>query len=72
VRDGVGLGLTVRYARKTPLLAGVLGSIAVALAGLAGSRLAAGLGTPASRQVMLRMVMAARTRKRLTAGPRGR
>jgi len=35
-------GLTARYARKTPLLAGVLGSIAVALAGRAGSRLAAG------------------------------
>ncbi|HEY6312679.1 MAG TPA: ISL3 family transposase [Streptosporangiaceae bacterium] len=52
-------GLTVRYARKTPLLAGVLGSIAVALAGRAGSRLAAVLGVPASRQVMLRLVMAA-------------
>ena len=52
-------GLTVRYARKTPLLAGVLGSIAIALAGRAGSRLAAGLGAPASRQVMLRLVMAA-------------
>jgi hypothetical protein len=51
-------GLTVRYARKTPLLAGVLGSIAVPLAGRAGSRLAAGLGAPASRQVMLRLVMA--------------
>jgi transposase len=51
-------GLTVRYARKTPLLAGVLGNIAVALAGRAGSRLAAGLGVPASRQVMLRLVMA--------------
>ena len=51
-------GLTVRYARKTPLLAGMLGSIAVALAGRAGSRLAAGAGAPASRQVMLRLVMA--------------
>jgi hypothetical protein len=51
-------GLTVRYARKTPLLAGMLGSIAVALAGRAGSRLAAGLGAHASRQVMLRLVMA--------------
>lgn len=51
-------GLTSRYARKTPLLAGVLGRIAVALAGRAGSRLAAGLGVPASRQVMLRLVMA--------------
>ena len=52
-------GLTTRYARKTPLLAGMLRSIAVALAGRAGSRLAAGLGVPASRQVLLRLVMAA-------------
>jgi zinc-finger of transposase IS204/IS1001/IS1096/IS1165 len=52
-------GLTVRYARKTPLLAGMLGSIAVALAGRAGCRLASGLGVPASRQVLLRLVMAA-------------
>jgi hypothetical protein len=51
-------GLTVRYARKTPLLAGVLGSIGVALAGRAGSRLSAVLAAPASRQVMLRLVMA--------------
>jgi transposase len=36
----------------------VLGRIAVALAGRAGSRLAAGLGVPASRQVLLRLVMA--------------
>jgi transposase len=52
-------GLTTRYARKTPLLAGMLGSIAIALAGRAGSRLACGLGVPASRQVLLRLVMAA-------------
>jgi transposase len=52
-------GLTTRYARKTPLLAGVLGRIAVALAGRAGSRLAAGLAVPASRQVMIRLVNAA-------------
>ena len=52
-------GLTVRYARKTPLLAGMLGSIAAALAGRAGSRLASGLGVSASRQVLLRLVMAA-------------
>jgi transposase len=52
-------GLTTRYARKTPLLAGMPGSIAVALAGRAGSWLAAGLGVPASRQVLLRLVMAA-------------
>ena len=36
-------GLTVRYGRKTPLLAGVLRDVAVALAGRAGSRLAAAL-----------------------------
>jgi transposase len=53
-----GRGLTARYARKTPLLARVLERIAVALAGRAGSRLAAGLGVPASRQVMLRLIMA--------------
>jgi hypothetical protein len=52
-------GLTVRYARKTPRLAGVLGSIAVALAGRAASRLSAILGAPAGRQVMLWLVMAA-------------
>jgi transposase len=51
-------GLTVRYGRKTALLAGVLRDIGVALAGRAGSRLAAGLGVPASRQVLLRLVMA--------------
>jgi len=37
----------------------MLGSIAVALAGRAGSRLAAGLSVPASRRVLLRLVMAA-------------
>jgi zinc-finger of transposase IS204/IS1001/IS1096/IS1165 len=47
-------GLTVRYARKTPPLRGMLGDIAVALAGRAASRLAAALGMPASRQVLLR------------------
>jgi len=51
-------GLTTRYARKTPLLDGVLGRIAVALAGRAGSRLACSLAAPVSRQVMLRLVMA--------------
>jgi len=51
-------GLATRFARKTLLLAGAPRRIAAALAGLAGSRLAAGLGVPASRQVMLRLVMA--------------
>jgi transposase len=51
-------GLTVRYGRKTALLAGVLRDVAVALAGRAGARLAGSLGVPASRQVLLRLVMA--------------
>ena len=66
-------GLTTRYARKTPLLTAMLASIAVALAGRAGSRLAAGLGAPASRQVLLRLVMAAPDpRQGPGAGPRRR
>jgi len=52
-------GLTARYARKTPLLAAMLRDIAVALAGRAASRLAGCLGVAASRQVLLRLVMAA-------------
>jgi transposase len=52
-------GLTARYERKTALLAGMQRDIAVALAGRAGCRLAASLGVPASRQVLLRLVMAA-------------
>ena len=66
-------GLTVRYARKTPLLGGELGSIAVALAGRAGSRLAAVLGVPAS---LASHAAAGHGRpgpaRGLTAGPRGR
>ena len=62
-------GLTARYARKTPPLAGVLRDIAVALAGRAASRLAACLGVPASRQVLLRLVMAAPDPQ--AAAPRG-
>jgi transposase len=51
-------GLTVRYARKTALLAGVLRDIAVALAGRAGARLARALCMPASRPALLRLLMA--------------
>ena len=51
-------GLTARYARKTPPLAGAQRDIAVALAGRAASRLARTLGVPASRQVLLRLIMA--------------
>ena len=51
-------GLTARYGRKTALLAGMQQDIAVALAGRAGCRLAGRLSVPASRQVLLRLVMA--------------
>jgi transposase len=52
-------GLTVRYGRKTPLLAGMLQAIAVALAGRAACRLARALHAAASRSTLLRLVMAA-------------
>lgn len=52
-------GLSVRYGRNTPLLAGMQQDIAVALAGRAADRLARALGVPASRQMPLRLVMAA-------------
>jgi transposase len=51
-------GLTSRYARRTPPLAVMLGAVAVALAGRAGSRLAALLGMVAGRSSLLRLVMA--------------
>jgi transposase len=51
-------GLTVRYARRTPLLAGALAATGLALAGRAGSRLAAVLAMPATRHLLLRLVMA--------------
>jgi transposase len=51
-------GLTSRYARPTPLLAGMPGPVAAALAGRAGSRLAAALTMTAGRTCMLRLLMA--------------
>jgi transposase len=51
-------GLTVRYARRTPLLAEMLTAVALALAGRAGARLACQLGLPAGRTGMLRLIMA--------------
>jgi transposase len=51
-------GLTCRYARRTPPLAAALAAQAVALAGRAGARLSAALGQPASRDSMIRLVMA--------------
>jgi transposase len=51
-------GLTVRYGRRTPLLRAMLETIAVALAGRAGARLAGSLHVPAGRSTMLRLLMA--------------
>jgi transposase len=52
-------GLAVRYARRTPLLAGQLGAVAAALAGRAGSRLArAVLAIEVSRHTLVRVLMA--------------
>ena len=51
-------GLTARRQRRTPPLARTLAVIALALAGRAGARLAAGLDLSAGRSSMLRLVMA--------------
>jgi transposase len=51
-------GLASPRARRTPLLARMLAAIALAMAGRAGTRLAAELDLPASRTGMLRLVMA--------------
>jgi transposase len=50
--------LTTPRARRTPPLARMLTAIGLAMAGRAGTRLAAQLGLPASRTSMLRLVMA--------------
>ena len=51
-------GLTFRYGRRTPASRSVLAAVAVALAGRAGSRLAAALQTRVSRTTLLRAIMA--------------
>ncbi|MEU5344392.1 ISL3 family transposase [Streptomyces sp. NPDC020766] len=51
-------GLTIRYGRRTPAARRVVEAVAVALAGRAGSRLAAVLHAPVSRTTLLRAVMA--------------
>lgn len=51
-------GLTTAYARRTPLLQGMLQAAGLALAGRAGARLAGAFGLPASRNTMLRLVRA--------------
>ncbi|MGW1090920.1 ISL3 family transposase [Streptomyces sp. NPDC002596] len=51
-------GLTSPHARFTPLLRGMLTSIAVALAGRPGSRLAVALGVPVAKDTLLRLLRA--------------
>jgi transposase len=51
-------GLTMRYARCTVLLRGMLESIGLALAGRAGARLATALGLSATRSTLLRLIRA--------------
>ena len=48
--------LTARYARRTALLRDALVSIALALAGRPGARLAAALGMSVSRSSLLRLI----------------
>ena len=49
-------GLTSRYARRSPPLAGMLAAVALALAGRAGARLARVLGAVAGRSSLLRLI----------------
>ncbi|MFJ6141951.1 ISL3 family transposase, partial [Kitasatospora sp. NPDC092286] len=51
-------GLTSPHARFTPLLRGMLTSIAVALAGRPGSRLSVALGVPVAKDTLLRLLRA--------------
>ncbi|MGW3691408.1 ISL3 family transposase [Streptomyces sp. NPDC005125] len=53
-------GLTSPHARFTPLLRGMLTSIALALAGRPGSRLAVALGVPVAKDTLLRLLRALR------------
>jgi hypothetical protein len=51
-------GLTVRYARRTPLLRSMLEQVAVALGGRAGARLTRALQATTSRSTLLRLLRA--------------
>ncbi|TDC54904.1 ISL3 family transposase [Actinomadura sp. KC345] len=51
-------GLTQRHARRTGALRDLLTSVAIALAGRAGARMAAMIGVPVSRSTLLRMLRA--------------
>ncbi|WP_406087642.1 ISL3 family transposase [Streptomyces virginiae] len=51
-------GLTSPHARYTPLMRGTLTSIALALAGRAGGRLAVALGIPVAKDTLLRLLRA--------------
>ena len=51
-------GLTTPFARRTPPLTEALVKVALALAGLPGSRLAAELAMPSCRDVLIRLIRA--------------
>jgi transposase len=51
-------GLTIRYARRTPVLGRVLRAVALALGGRAGARLTQHLATAVSRMALLRLIRA--------------
>ena len=51
-------GLTQWHQHRTPLLRGLLETVALALAGRAGSRLAAALGVTASKDTLIRLIRA--------------
>ncbi|MFE9927688.1 ISL3 family transposase [Streptomyces sp. NPDC005533] len=51
-------GLTTPFARRTPVLTSALVSIALALAGRAGARLATTLGMPCGRDLLIKMIRA--------------
>ncbi len=51
-------GLTIPYARRSPLARRLLEAIGLALAGRAGARLARTLGLPVGRSTLLRLVRA--------------
>ncbi|MFE7576910.1 hypothetical protein ACFU5Z_19475 [Streptomyces sp. NPDC057521] len=50
--------MTSPHARYTPLMRGTLTSIALALAGRAGGRLAVALGVPVAKDTLLRLLRA--------------
>lgn len=64
-------GLTARYRRRSVPLLGLLAQIGLALAGRAGARMSAVLGTTVHRTTLIRLVMALPESPASTAGGSG-